>query len=61
MRYDDVDSYYDERYDYDNIVRDSDELYSYDDDSWDYDDNDASEQVEWENYYHTITDELVDD
>lgn len=57
-RYDDVDSYYDDRYDYDSIVRDTDELYDYDD-SYDYDDNDDTS--EWENYYHNIADELVED
>lgn len=50
-------SYYDYD-DYHSIIDDSDELYSYDNDEWDYDD---AESDEWENYYHNITDELVDE
>jgi hypothetical protein len=60
MRYDDVDSYHDERYDYNNIIGDTDELYSYDHDDWDCDENESDEN-EWENYYHNIANELVDD
>lgn len=59
MRYDDVDSYYDDSYDYNNIARDCDDLYSYDD-SWDDEDDEDNEQ-EWDSYYHNIANELVDD
>jgi hypothetical protein len=48
--------------DYHSITDNSDELYSYDDDDqWDYDNNEVEEQNEWENYYHNITDEIVED
>jgi hypothetical protein len=52
-------SYYDYD-DYQSITDNSDELYSYDD-QWDYDDSEVTEQNEWENYYHNITDEIVED
>lgn len=52
----------DNYYDYDSIARDCDDLY-YDDeyDSWDGEDIENVEQDEWENYYHNITDELIDE
>ena len=59
QRYDDVDSYYDNTYDYDNLARECDDLYVCDEEHWD-DDNDQDE-TEWENYYHNIADELIDE
>lgn len=50
-------SYYDYD-DYHSIADDCDELYSYDD-QWDYDD--AEDTKEWENYYHNITNEIVEE
>ena len=49
-------------FDYDSIAKDADDLY-YDDeyDSWDGEDIENVEQSEWENYYHNITDELIDE
>lgn len=58
-RYDDVDSYYDDRYDYDNLVRNCDDLYICDEESFDDDDN--NNETEWENYYHNIADELIEE
>jgi hypothetical protein len=52
-------SYYDYD-DYRSIADDSEDLYTYDD-QWDYDDVEAVDHNEWENYYHNITDELVDE
>lgn len=49
----------DYRYDYDSIARDCDELYNQDGD-WDFEDEHSNYQ-EWENYYHNIADELVDE
>jgi hypothetical protein len=46
--------------DYESIADNCDDLYEYDD-QWDYDDIDAQEESEWENYYHNITDELIDE
>ena len=57
-RYDDVDSYYDDRYDYDNLVRDCNDLYTCDEESFDDDNNN---ETEWENYYHNIADELIEE
>lgn len=53
-------SYYDYD-DYHSIIDNSDELYSYDDDQWDYDDVESQDSKEWENYYHNITDEIIDE
>lgn len=53
------DEYDDIEYDYNNIIRDCEDLY---DDEWDYEDDiEMVEQDEWENYYHNIADELVDE
>ena len=58
-------------YDYHNIVDNSDELYEdeyyYDDgtdEPWaglDEDENEVMDEPGWDNYYHNITDELIDD
>jgi hypothetical protein len=45
--------------DYESIAEDCDDLYE--DDQWDYDNVESSEQTEWENYYHNIASELVDE
>lgn len=59
-RYDDKDYFYDDRYDYDSIAKDCDDLYY--DDIWDYEDTtEDSDSEEWENYYHNIADELVEE
>lgn len=42
--------------DYNNI----DDLY-YDDDNWDYDDIDSVNSRDWENYYHNIADEIIEE
>lgn len=42
------------QYDYDSILDDTDELY-------DYDDYDYNQEVEYENYYHSIAEEIADD
>lgn len=46
--------------DYESIASNIDDLYEYDD-QWDYDDAEIAEHSEWENYYHNITEELVDE
>jgi hypothetical protein len=54
----------DNYYDYDSIIRDADDLYAneYDEyDAWDGDDIEDVDQTEWENYYHNIADEIVDE
>jgi hypothetical protein len=48
----------DNYYDYDSIIRDADDLY---DDDYDFDDIENVDEQEWENYYHNITDELIDE
>jgi hypothetical protein len=58
QRYDDVYSDYDDRYDYDNLARGCDDLYSCDEEHWE---DDSDEENEWENYYHNIADELIDE
>lgn len=47
-------------YDYDRIVEDTDELYDQYDDFDDADDE-YDNDVEWDNYYHNVADELIDD
>jgi hypothetical protein len=42
-------------YNYDSILEDADELYDYEDD-YDY-----NQEIEYENYYHSITEEIADD
>ena len=42
-------------YDYESILEDTDDLY--DDDQYDMEDV----KSDWDNYYHNITQELVDD
>lgn len=51
----------DNYYDYDSIIRDADDLYASEYDDWDGDDIEDVDQTEWENYYHNIADELVDE
>ncbi len=60
MRYDSDDYYNDDSdsFDYDSLARDCDDLYEYDDDSYEEDDEIGSN---WENYYHNIADELIDE
>jgi hypothetical protein len=43
-------------YDYNHILEDADDLDLYEDDEYDMED-----EKEWDNYYHNIADELVDD
>jgi hypothetical protein len=50
---------YDEYCDYHSLASNCEELYSYDDDH-DYDDG-ATDTIEWENYYHNVADELIDE
>ncbi len=45
-------------FDYDNMANDADDIYE---DEYNYDDVDNEEVAEWENYYHNIADEIVDD
>ena len=45
-------------FDYDNMANDADDIYE---DEYNYDDVDNEEVSEWENYYHNIADEIVDD
>ena len=47
-------------YEYDNIIEDTEELYD-DDDDYYMDDEDAINTSDWENYYHNIVDEIIDD
>lgn len=51
----------DNYYDYDSIIRDADDLYNdeYADD-WEYDIENV-EHDEWENYYHNVADEIIDE
>lgn len=49
-------SYYDYD-DYHSVAEDSDELYSYDDES----DYDQTNQSDWENYYHNIANDIVEE
>lgn len=63
----------DNYYDYDSIAKDADDLYfdeydNYDScdhgcgcESWSLQDIENVEQNEWENYYHNLTDEIIDD
>ena len=44
---------YDEYYDYHSLASNCEELYD--------DDNDVKNEIEWENYYHNITEELIDE
>jgi hypothetical protein len=43
-------------YDYNRVLEDTDELYDYDDYDYIY-----NQEVEYENYYHTVADEICDD
>lgn len=47
--------------DYHSIAEDADELYTCDDEQWDNDSVEINDTKEWENYYHNIADELVED
>jgi hypothetical protein len=50
-------SYYDEYdHDYDNLACNYDDLYLYEDDT-----DVVDSTPEWDNYYHNIADELVDE
>jgi len=58
----------DYEYDYHDIVDDvdfiDDETYDDTDEPWvgtDADENEVMDNIGWENYYHNITDELIDD
>jgi hypothetical protein len=51
--------YYDYE-DYESIANDIDDLYEYDD-HWDNDDAELENSYDWENYYHNITNEIVDE
>jgi hypothetical protein len=44
---------------YEDIVKDSDELFSYDDDH-SYETN-LYDEREWDNYYHILADEIVEE
>jgi hypothetical protein len=44
---------------YEDIVKDSDELFSYDDNN-SYETN-LYDEKEWDNYYHTLADEIVEE
>jgi len=46
-------------YDYDRIVEDSDELYE--DDFYDNDYDIEEDFSYWDNYYHNVADELIDE
>lgn len=63
-------SYNDYNYDYQDLANNADDLYDdYElmnegDDSWngvDEDEDDVMDDVAWDNYYHNIADELVDE
>jgi hypothetical protein len=60
MRYDSDDYYNDDsdNFDYDSLARDCDDLYEYDDESYE---EDIETESNWDNYYHNITDELIDE
>jgi hypothetical protein len=49
----------DNYYDYDSIAKDADDLYH--DDDYDFDDIENVDEQEWENYYHNLTDEIIDE
>lgn len=52
----------DNYYDYDSIAKDADDLYFDEYDSWDDEaEVDNVEQNEWENYYHNLADEIIED
>jgi hypothetical protein len=54
-------SYFYEEYDYDTLANDADYIDDYDDDEYNYD-HIIDDGIEaWENYYHTINDELDDE
>lgn len=53
MRYED-----EYRFDYDDLVANTDDLYE---DEWDHEDESVNDAKEWENYYHNIADEIIDD
>ena len=44
-------------YNYERIAQDTDELYDFD---YNDDETDTLEE-EWENYYHNLTDEIIED
>jgi hypothetical protein len=44
-------------YDYDRILEDTEELYNYEE-NYDYD---YHEEIEYENYYHSIVEEIAED
>jgi hypothetical protein len=45
--------------DYEYIAENCDDLYEYDE--WQDDDIEVDNTCDWENYYHNIADELVDE
>lgn len=48
-------------YDYDRIAQDTDELYDYDYNDDSDDDILEEDEREWENYYHNLADEIIED
>jgi hypothetical protein len=50
----------DNYYDYDSIIKDADDLYEDEYNDWDNDIENV-EHKEWENYYHNIADEIIDE
>jgi len=53
---------YDDEYEFEHgdVANDADDLFNeYDD--YEYEEDEIDEQSEWENYYHNIADEIVDD
>lgn len=57
MNYSQYDEDYDNYYDYDTLANDADYIEDYDDNE-DYQDDGLEA---WENYYHNITDEIIDE
>ena len=51
---------YSDDYEYDKVTDEVEELYSYDD-NFEYSIQETCEHVEWENYYHNIAQEIVED
>lgn len=58
MRYEDFDCDDTDSFDYDSLARDCDDLYTYDEDDYE---EDKEVHSDWENYYHNINDELIDE
>lgn len=58
MRYEDFDCDDTDSVDYDSLARDCDDLYTYDEDDYE---EDKEVHSDWDNYYHNIADEIIDD